>query len=108
MCEPGKMGDFSVVPKAHLQKGLGHSSPPSPVAAICSVPPVNLPGEPGSMPGEKRLCRVKLAQLVFLLREVLLNFFGKGTWPACPQVAICHFIGMYCKMSPDPHVPAGC
>lgn len=82
------MGDFPVVPTAHLQKWLGRLRPPSPIAALPSVPPVNLPNHPGSMLREKRLCRMKLAQLLFLLWEFLLNLLGKGTWPACPLVTI--------------------
>lgn len=58
--------------------------------------------------GEKRLCRPKLPQLLFLLWELLPNLFGTGTQLACPGVKICHFTIVYCKMSPDPHVPAAC
>lgn len=56
--------------------------------------------------GEKRLCRMKLPQLLFLLWELLLNLLGTGTQLACPGVTICHFTTMYCKMSSDAHVSA--
>lgn len=58
--------------------------------------------------GEKRLCRLKLPQILFLFWELLLNLVGRGTQLACPGVTICHFTTVYCKTSPDLHVPAVC
>lgn len=49
---------------------------------------------------EKRLCRPKLPQLLFLLWEFLPNLLGTGTQLACPGVTICHFTTAKCLQIP--------
>lgn len=55
---------------------------------------------------EKRLCRPKLPQLLFLLWELLPNLLGTGY---TASMSWGNNLSLYnCKMSPDPQVPAAC